>query len=298
MANDPNDTGDGVPLQADGSLDAVALGVSIFGDSPLSMPFPAAAHAVALTATGHAEDVPETLDALLDRCGIRAPFTAETLDAGLRSVQLAARGFDALRTATLKAMLADRLKTLKVARPTKLVDVTFPSTGSAEKLTSTKPAIVPDTTAWTEPVDGAVVLDAILALVLRYIVIPKLPAVAVALWVLHTYVMDTWEHSPILAVVSPTKRCGKTTLLSLSQALVYRPLACANVTPAVLFRLIEAERPTLLLDEGDAWLTDEKSELRGIVNSGHTKTTAVVARCVGDEQRCRCSPPGRRRCSA
>jgi len=283
IANDPNDTGDGVPLQADGSINAMALGASIFGDSSLSVPFPAAAHAGVLTATGHAEDVPETLDALLDRCGIRTPFTAETLDAGLRSVQFAARGFDALRTATLKAALADRLKTLKVARPTALVDLAFPSKAPTDKTTSPTPALVPDTQPWPEPVDGAAVLDALLALVLRYVVITKAQAIAMALWVLHTFTILAWEHSPICAVVSPTRRCGKSTLLSVAYALVYRPLVCANVTPAVVFRLIEAEHPTLLLDEADTWLSDEASELRGIVNSGHAKTTAVVARCVGDE---------------
>jgi hypothetical protein len=283
MQNESDEDANGVPLQADGSIDAETLGVGIFGDSPLSMPFPAAAHAAVLTATGHADDVPETLDALLDRCGIRAPYTAETIDAGLRAMQLAARDFDALRLGALRAALAERLKSLKVPRPLKLVDLAFPSRTPAEKTISAKPAIVPETQPWPEPVDGAAVLDALLALVLRYVVMPKLAAVAVVLWILHTYAMAVWEHTPILAVISPTKRCGKTTLLSISQACVYRPLVCANVTPAVLFRLIEAERPTLLLDEGDAWLSDEKNELRGLVNSGHTRTTAVVARCVGDD---------------
>jgi putative DNA primase/helicase len=141
---------------------------------------------------------------------------------------------------------------------------------------------VPDTAPWPEPADGAAVIVALLALVLRYIVMPKSAAVALVLWVLHTYAMDAWENSPILAVLSPTKQCGKTTVITLSEALVYRAFACANVTPAVLFRLIEAERPTLLLDEADTWLLDEHSELRGIVNSGHTKTAAVAPRCVGD----------------
>jgi hypothetical protein len=41
MQNELDETADGVPLQADGSIDIVALGVSIFGDSPLSMAVPA-----------------------------------------------------------------------------------------------------------------------------------------------------------------------------------------------------------------------------------------------------------------
>jgi hypothetical protein len=283
MQDRHDDARDDVTLQADGSIDAEALAARIFTGSPLSMPYPAAAHAAFLTASGCAKEVGETLDQLLDRCGIKAPLTAETLDAGLRAVQLAARGFDALRMASLRAALAERLKALKVGRPMQLLDIAFPVATAASARKAPKAMIVPGTEPWPIPVSGAEALDAVLVIVMRYIVITKTAGVALALWILHSYLMDAWQHSPILAVVSPVKRCGKSTLLSMSQALVYRPLICANTTSAVLFRLIEAEQPTLLLDEADTWLTNEQSELRGIVNSGHTRTTAVVARCSGDE---------------
>src|SRR5262249_28751180 len=56
-----------------------------------------------------------------------------------------------------------------------------------------------------------------------------------------------------------------------------------NITAAALFRVIEAMTPTLLVDEADAFLR-EKEELRGIINSGHTRATATVLRCVGESQ--------------
>jgi putative DNA primase/helicase len=56
----------------------------------------------------------------------------------------------------------------------------------------------------------------------------------------------------------------------------------SNVTPATVFRVIERWHPTLLIDETDTFLSD-KSELRGVFNSGHTKSQAYVLRCVGDE---------------
>src|SRR5271167_227951 len=102
----------------------------------------------------------------------------------------------------------------------------------------------------------------------------------VALWVLFTYLLDAFETSPRLAITAPQKRCGKTTLLSVLYQLTCRPLAAANLTPAVAFRVIEAARPTLLIDETDTFVK-ENDELRGVFNSGHTRTTAFVIRCQG-----------------
>jgi hypothetical protein len=85
-----------------------------------------------------------------------------------------------------------------------------------------------------------------------------------------------------LLVSSPEKRCGKTTLLETAQAMCFRGLAAANISAASLFRGLEAWSPTLLIDEADTFLHGN-DELRGILNSGHTKSTAYVIRTVGDE---------------
>jgi putative DNA primase/helicase len=109
----------------------------------------------------------------------------------------------------------------------------------------------------------------------------------VALWVLFTYLLDAFETSPRLAITAPQKRCGKTTLLSLLYQLTCRPLAAANLTPAVVFRVIEAARPTLLIDETDTFVK-ENDELRGVLNSGHSRATAFVIRCQGEDNQTRC----------
>ena len=74
-------------------------------------------------------------------------------------------------------------------------------------------------------------------------------------------------------------RAGKSTLLTLLSVLVSRPMIASSMTAAVLVRAIAKFRPTVLADEADTWLTDEKSELRGIMNAGHTRHTAKVLRC-------------------
>jgi putative DNA primase/helicase len=104
---------------------------------------------------------------------------------------------------------------------------------------------------------------------------------AVALWIVHAHAFEVSRISPRLAIVSPEKRCGKTTLLLVIRALVPRALSSDNITAAALFRTVEAYRPTLLIDEADVYLKDNE-ELRGIINSGHIKEGQVI-RVVGDD---------------
>ena len=68
---------------------------------------------------------------------------------------------------------------------------------------------------WSELVAGAALLDAIKRVFRRYIVLPKGAEVALSLWVLHAWTMDAGDISPFMVLVSPTKRCGKTSVLIL-----------------------------------------------------------------------------------
>ena len=81
---------------------------------------------------------------------------------------------------------------------------------------------------------------------------------------------------------APEKNCGKSTLLGVLQRLVDTPLPTSNISPAALFRCVEAWQPTLLIDEADTFAKDNE-ELRGILNSGHTRESARVVRVVETE---------------
>jgi len=63
---------------------------------------------------------------------------------------------------------------------------------------------------------------------------------------------------------------------------VCHPLPASNVTPATLFRSVEKYRPTLLIDEADSFLKGN-DELRGILNSGHTRAMGFILRSAGDD---------------
>jgi putative DNA primase/helicase len=148
--------------------------------------------------------------------------------------------------------------------------------------TSGKDIIFEELDPWPEPVDGAKILNEIVAALNRYVVLPDGASEAIALWIMHTYTFDVVRISPILALTSPEKRCGKTTVMSLLLKLAHRPIPASNISPAALFRSTERWRPTLLCDEADSFLKSN-DELRGILNSGHTVDMAYVLRTVGDE---------------
>ena len=104
-------------------------------------------------------------------------------------------------------------------------------------------------------------------------------AVAVTLWVAHTHVFEYFDTSPILAITSAEKRSGKTRLLDVLELLVARPWRTVLPSEAVVYRKIEAEHPTLMLDEADAIFgkaTGANHEgLRALLNAGNRAGTKV-----------------------
>lgn len=142
----------------------------------------------------------------------------------------------------------------------------------------TWPAVDP----WPEAVDGDALLAELVTVYRRYLVLPDGGSTVLALWTLHTYVFDAFDVSPYLTLTSPQKRCGKSTVLMVASALTHAPLLVSNATPAALFRTMELVHPTLLIDEAETFVRDNE-DLRGILNSGHSKRTAYVLRTVGEE---------------
>jgi Protein of unknown function (DUF3631) len=141
--------------------------------------------------------------------------------------------------------------------------------------------VLPEPKPWDDAVNGVALLDDIVAAICRYVVLPEHAVRACACWVLHTFLAERFLVSPRLCISSPTKGCGKTTLLDVLARLVQRPLIASNITPAAVFRVIEKCKPSLLIDEADTFL-GVNQELRGVLNSGHRQGGSVV-RVTGDD---------------
>lgn len=131
-------------------------------------------------------------------------------------------------------------------------------------------------------VDGSSLLTSVEAMIQRFVVVTKEQACAIALWVMHTYVIDAAECTPYVNITSAEKQSGKTRLLEALALLVARPWFTAHVTAAVLVRKVAAVQPTLLLDESDAAFGGDKEyaeTLRGVLNAGWRRG-GVVSLCV------------------
>ncbi len=135
---------------------------------------------------------------------------------------------------------------------------------------------------WLDPVNGEDLLEVLEDAFRNYLAVDRSASTALPVWVLHAYAHDAAAVSPILAITSPEKRCGKTTALHILRQLVPRALPTSNITSASLFRAVERWNPTLLVDEADTFLKSS-DELRGILNSGHDRASAYVIRTVGDD---------------
>lgn len=137
--------------------------------------------------------------------------------------------------------------------------------------------IIEDLEPWEESVEGEHLLNEIQSALKSHVVFDKHSVTACTLWILLTYVYDAFRILPMIGITSPEKRCGKTTLLEVLQGLTKSALLASNITPSAFFRVIEAWHPCLLVDEFDTFIK-ENDELRGIVNSGHTRRSAYVIR--------------------
>jgi hypothetical protein len=208
-------------------------------------------------------------------------FTDSELGEALASFTTQAKKLTQVDREIARNSAVEACKALGIPSPARLVDAAMPPKPPAGGEGSGSAPFLKNPEPWPSEVDGQKLIGDLVSIVRRHVVLESDQALAVALWMLFTHSHEASTISPILAAVSPEKRCGKTTLLNLLSAVVPRPLLSANITPAAVFRAIEKYAPTLLVDEADTFLKDSE-DLRGILNSGHHRVSARVLRCDGD----------------
>ena len=104
---------------------------------------------------------------------------------------------------------------------------------------------------------------------------------AISVWLAFALAIDQFDFSPRLAIWSPEKRCGKSTLLDVIHNLLPHSILTSNISASALYRTIEKdERLTMLIDESETlfgrFADKEKAEaLRGIGNAGFKRGPLV-----------------------
>ena len=118
----------------------------------------------------------------------------------------------------------------------------------------------------------------------RFVVLTPEQLLISALWILHTHTVEAVEETPYLSVTSPERRCGKTRYLEIMELFVARPWLCALPSEASIYRRINKEHSTLLLDEVDTIYgrqTKDKYEgLRALLDAG-SRRGVTITRAIG-----------------
>jgi hypothetical protein len=138
--------------------------------------------------------------------------------------------------------------------------------------------------------DGAAILDAMVEEIRRHTVLgPHYPE-TIALWIFHAHAIDAFRYSARLSVRSPVPNCGKTTLQAVIRALCgERGRLYSNLTIAAFFRFVDgaskagALPPVMIIDEVDTFISQDRKEVVGILNSGHDREGANILRCLNQE---------------
>jgi hypothetical protein len=119
-------------------------------------------------------------------------------------------------------------------------------------------------------------VEAIRAFIHRYVDISPLFEQIASYYVLFTWVYDAFNELPYLRLRGDTGS-GKTRFLLTVGSLCYKPIFASGAsTVSPLFRILDAVRGTLIIDEGDFRFSDEKAEVVKILNNGNARGFPVL----------------------
>lgn len=148
---------------------------------------------------------------------------------------------------------------------------------------STQPAAVsiPEVNSTHAAEPNPCLVDRIAFFIERFVFVKERPLYRLlALWVIHTHLIDAFDQTGYVFANSPEAQSGKTRLLEILDFLVYQSSGIlTSPTEAVLFRT--AKGHTQLLDEVDVW--HNMDFLRGILNAG-SRRGGTVFRCEKSEK--------------
>jgi hypothetical protein len=119
-------------------------------------------------------------------------------------------------------------------------------------------------------------VESIRAFIHRYVDVSTLFEQIASYYVLFTWVYDAFNELPYLRLRGDTGS-GKTRFLLTVGSLCYKPIFASGAsTVSPLFRILDAVRGTLIVDEGDFRFSDEKAEIVKILNNGNARGFPVL----------------------
>jgi Protein of unknown function (DUF3631) len=138
----------------------------------------------------------------------------------------------------------------------------------------------------TGKINGAELLNDVRAFIARFVVFPEPHHLdAVTLWAVHAHAIAEFYTTPRLAMVSVEAESGKTRVLEILSLITPNAMMCFTPSVAAIFRKLDQEQITLLLDETDTIFSyrgkdDQNEDLRALLNAGYRRG-ASIPRCTG-----------------
>jgi len=96
-----------------------------------------------------------------------------------------------------------------------------------------------------------------------------------SLWIAATYLYEAFDCFPYLTITARVKRAGKTRLSELIGFTCSMPFNVAGASAASLFRTVDENKPTLLIDEAEALSSESASSIRTFLNVGYRKGQTI-----------------------
>lgn len=118
-------------------------------------------------------------------------------------------------------------------------------------------------------------IDDVAAYIHRYVDVTPVFERLATYYVLLSWVYDAFNELPYLRALGDYGS-GKTRLLLTVGSLCFRPIFAGASTVSPIFRILDACRGTLVIDEGDFRQSDEKAEITKILNCGHSRGFPVL----------------------
>src|SRR5262249_37592208 len=115
-----------------------------------------------------------------------------------------------------------------------------------------RPVRIEEVDPWPTPVDGGQVLDEMSLAQRKYMVMSEMQADAVTLWTARTHAQHGFEFNPLRGTKPVEKRSGKTRQCETAERGVAKPLLVSSASAPAILRIIEMDRPTIIIDEFDA----------------------------------------------
>jgi len=101
-------------------------------------------------------------------------------------------------------------------------------------------------------------------------------ATLITLWIMGTYLSPIFDAYPYI-FLSGTRGSGKTKVLEFVRYLAFSALLTSNASASSVFRIAQANKATLLIDEGEMLShSKESADLRLILNAGYRKNNPVM----------------------